>query len=60
MNKQKVAGFLYGLTTFLALILVVESIYDGLGVWRIGLKCALFVCCVAGLIVRKIERRKKE
>lgn len=60
MNKQKLADFLYGLTTFLALLLVVESYYDGLEGWRIGLNCLLFILCAAGLIVRKIERRKED
>jgi hypothetical protein len=60
MNKQKLADFFYGLTTFLALLLVVESIYDGLEGWRIGLNCLLLVFCAAGLIVRKLEQRKKK
>lgn len=59
MNKQKVADFFYGFTTILALILVVESIYDGLAIWRILLYFLLFGFCAAGLIVRKLERRKK-
>ena len=58
MNRQKLANFFYGLTTFIALILVVESIYDGREGWRIGLNCLLFVFCAAGLIVRKVEQRK--
>ena len=59
MKKQKLADFFYGLTTFLALLLVVESIYDGLEAWRIALNCLLFVFCADGLIVRKLEQRKK-
>ena len=60
MSKQKGAGFLYGLSTFLALFLVVTSIYDDREAWRIGLNCVLFVCCVAGLIVNKHKRRKDD
>ena len=60
MKKQKVAEFLYGLMTFIALILVVASIYDGLAIWRIVLYSLLFVFCAAGLIVSKLGRRKKD
>ena len=60
MRKQKVTDFLYWFTTFLALILVVASIYDGQDIWRIALKTLLFVCCATGLVVRILERRKKK
>ena len=60
MKKQKVADFLYGLTTFLALILVVASIYDGLAIWRIVLYSLTFVFSAAGFIVSKLERRNKD
>ena len=60
MNRQKLADILYGLMAFIALILVVVSIYDGLDAWRIGLNCLLFVCCAAGFILRKVEQRKKK
>ena len=58
MNRQKLADFFYGLSTFLALFLVVVSIYDGREAWRIGLNCLLLVFCASGLIVRKVEQRK--
>ena len=57
MNKRRVADFLYGLTTFLALILVVASIYDDMAIWRIVLYSLTFVFSAAGLIVSKLERR---
>lgn len=60
MRKQKVTDFLYWFTTFLALLLFVESIYDGQDIWRIALKTLLFVCCAAGLVLRMLERRKKK
>jgi hypothetical protein len=60
MNKQELADFLYWILASIALILVVVSIYDGLEGWRIGLNCLLFVFCAAGLIVRKLEQRKKK
>ena len=60
MSKQKLADFFYWFTTFLALVLVVESIYDGFGSWRIILRILLFGCCAIGLVFRIVERRKKD
>ena len=60
MKKQQVADFFNWFTTILALDLVVESIYDGLAIWRILLNFLLFGLCAAGIIVRRLERRKKD
>ena len=47
------------LVLLISLILLIASIYDGRETWRIILYAAQFVFCAAGLIVSKLERRKK-